>query len=114
MKSINSPTLARLRTICEHRYEPEYARAFADLYWRSLLALACVVTAGTCAYCTSLFLGVLPQSGPETSAAATAIPAGSNFNRAQLDAALSDFAARQAEFKNLQAGAIPPLPDPSQ
>ena len=114
MISFDKSLLGRLQTIYMHRYEPEYAHAFADLYWRSLLILACVVIAGACAYGAIEFFGALPQSDANASAATSGISGGSNLDRTELDATLSGFAAREARFKSLQAGAIPPVVDPSQ
>ncbi len=114
MISFDKSTLMHFRATFEHRYDPEYVRAFADLYWRSLLLAACVVVAGAAIYGAIFFFDALPSSNTDTSATAPIISGGSNLDRAQLDATLNGFAARQEKFKSLQTGAIPPEPDPSQ
>ena len=114
MTSFNKSTFTRLRATFAHRYEPEYARAFADLYWRSLLVLACIIIAGVCAYSAIVFFGAIPQSSSSTASAISTISGGSNFNRVRLNATLNGFAARRTTFKDMQTGTIPPMPDPSQ
>ena len=106
--------ITRLRRTYEHRYEPEYARAFANLYWRSLLSLACIVVVGTFAYCAIVFFGALPQSSTDTPAVTSSIPAGANLNRAELESTLNGFAARQASFNALKTDPTPSVTDPSK
>ena len=114
MTSFDMRMFARLRATSENRYEPEYARAFANLYWRALLALACIVIVGAGVYGTVVFLGALSRPDAGATTAGPGIPAGSNLNRPQLDAILQGFAARQETFKSLQSGSVPSVQDPSK
>ena len=114
MTSFDNGVFKRLQMIYMHRYEPEYSRTFANLFWRGALTLACVVIVGAGIYGATVFFGALPQSSTNTSTAGPAVSAGSNLNHTQLDATLNNFAARQATFKSLQTGAIPSVADPSK
>jgi hypothetical protein len=113
MTPLSTDLFKRIQAIYVHRYEPEYARAFADLYWRALLTLACIVVAGAGAYSAVEFFGALPTSDANSIVATTDISGGPSLDLVKLEATLNGFAARQATFKSLQSGAIPPIGDPS-
>ena len=114
MTSHGTRMITRLHLTYVRRHEPEYSRAFADLYWRSLLVIACIIIVGVCAYSAAVFITALPQVNPDTAAAVSTISVKLNLNRTQLDATLSGFTARQTKFQTLQTSPIPPLIDPSQ
>jgi len=114
MSFFDTRTATHLRTIYDHRYEPEYSRVFADLYWRALLILACIAIVGAGICGASIFFGALPTSAPDVSVNASDIAAGSNLDRLQLDATLNSFTAREEKFRSLQTAPIPLVPDPSK
>lgn len=111
-------TFVRIRRIYDNRLQPEYARAFADLYWRTLLSIAVIITVAACLYGASLFSGalsLLSSSTPSASpASAASLPSASNLNPAALESTLTAFAQREVQFEALQGSTVPPLSDPSQ
>jgi hypothetical protein len=112
MRSSNT-LFSRIRTVYANRSEPEYAHAFADLYWRTLLSLACIVVIGACVYGALLFSSVLSElaASSPVRASATAAPP---FDMTKLNTVLSRFAARQSAFESLQSATAPTVTDPSQ
>ena len=107
--------LTQFRAIYENWYEPEYAGASADLYWRSLLALAALLVIATGCYGANLYFSVLSDiSNMDGQAARSAPPPELDQERAQLDSAISEYAARQTRFQALRAGPIESMTDPGQ
>ncbi len=100
--------------VFSNRSDPEYARDFAELYWRTLTLLACVIIIGAALYGASLFFSALSELSSVDSSHSTAPSASSKLNQAKRDATLSGFAARQADFQALQSSALPAIADPSQ
>ncbi len=114
MISFDKNIFERIHTVFVHRHEPEYARAFANLYWRVILVLAGLVIGGSVAYGAVVFFDVLSGKPSSTSVTAASVSTQSSFDRTKLDATLSSFTGRQAKFNSLQTGTIPQIPDPSK
>ena len=114
MTSFSTHSLARIRTVFSNRSDPEYARDFAELYWRTLTLVACVIIIGAALYGASLFFSTLSELNAIAPSPASASPVSSKLNQAKLEATLSGFAARQADFQALQSSALPAIADPSQ
>jgi hypothetical protein len=118
MSKLNTFALARVRKMWLERAQPEYARAFADLYWHGLIISTILIVIGAGMYGAMLFFGVLAQlsttvtASPATSAAS--LPAAVNLNRATLQSTIAAYVARQMEFQALQQAPVTPLVDPSQ
>jgi hypothetical protein len=115
MKFSNIHSMTRIRTIIRDRSDPQYARVFADLYWRGLLIIATLVVIGVAAYGASTFFGTLSQLNPIAGSGSPApVPTAASIDRGALDATIAGFAARQAQFQALQQNPIPPIADPAQ
>ena len=106
--------LARIRTVYTNRYEPEYMHSFADLYWRTLLSLACIVVAVACVYGAMQFFDALSQLSSSAPVSSPGPQSSAGLDKKQLDATLNGFAARADVFKNLQSGSVPKITDPSK
>ncbi len=103
----------RLRTIYSHRHDPEYSRVYADIYWRSLLIIICLVFVAASIYGATTFFGVVSVLDSVAPQGATNKGEGA-FNTSMLEATLNGYATRQAEFQILEKSAVPALPDPSK
>ena len=114
MMSFKENPITRIRTVYANRHEPEYAHAFADLSWRMLLLAGCIVILGSCAYGASQFGSALADLSSIAPPPVSPVPSGSQIDQKKLDATLSGFTARSADFEALQASAIQPIADPSQ
>ena len=112
---MNSNFLSRLRAVYDNRNEPEYARAFADLFWHTSLVLAAAAVALTIASVAGLFFESLTQvSTLQSSPTAAAAPPGSKIDRKALDATVAALLLRTDSFKNLQSSIPDVVADPSQ
>ncbi len=91
-------------------YEPEYTRTLADLYWRTLIVSAFVVSILVFLYSTWVLLRVLNDLGgsPDTSALPPQV-----LNRAELTATVRAFEERKAQFEGLKARPPAAVKDPS-
>ena len=113
--TMNSSFLSRLRTTYDNRNEPEYARAFADLFWRTSLVLAATVVALTIASGTGLFFQALAEVNSLQTRSATPPPtSGTQIDRKALDATVVSLVARTTSFQNLQSSIPDAVADPSQ
>ena len=113
--NMNTNFLSRVRTIYDNRSEPEYARAFADLFWCTSLVLAAAVVTLTMASGAGLFFEALGQvSSVQTSPTPSAAPSGTQIDLRALDATVASLVSRTTSFKNLQSSIPDPVPDPSQ
>jgi hypothetical protein len=106
-----SDITGRARDLYAARYEPEGVRTLADLYWRSMLGVACLAV--VCALAWGIFdlvgaldmLSATPDSTPLPPAA---------FNRSTLQHIVQGFEDRQAQFNSLGAQPLPAISDPSK
>ena len=103
----------RLRMIYEHRRDPEFSRPYADLYWRSLLVLACIVLVAAGIYSATTFFGVLAVVSSVNPQGATN-KAQEVFDAKKLSKTLNGFAMRQTDFQILEKTPVPALSDPSK
>ena len=92
-------------------YEPEYTRALASLYWRTLLVLAFIVVVLVFLYSTWGLLRVLDNL---SSALDTSAPPPPALNRAELNATIRAFEMRKTQFEQLKANPPLTIPDPSK
>lgn len=110
MMSTSSNPLSRLRSVWRNRNEPEYAREFADVYWRTLLAAAAIVLFAAGVYAIPFFFSTLSQLG--TSVPKAVIPA-SAINDQKLQATIAGLSGREQAFQSLEARGASAIADPS-
>ena len=99
-----------VRHLYANRYDPEGTRAFARVYWRTLLAIAFTAMVISIAYGEWSLYGVLQDLGnvPNTTIPSSAI------DRADLDAAVTGFEERQRAYEDLQKHPPSQVSDPSR
>jgi hypothetical protein len=102
---------SRIKDAWNYRSEPERTRFIAGIYWRSLLALlVCVAVA-------AIFLGigelgaVMQASSTEVSGTGGGTP---SISRAQIQATLDIFSARQTDYQALSSAPVSSIGDPSK
>jgi hypothetical protein len=107
----NIDILIRLRDIYANRREPESLRAFADIYWRTVIVCAFVLVVLAIAYGTWDLSQVLSDLGqtPDTTPAPT-----SALSRSVLKSTVQVFDARQGQFDEFKVNPPAPVPDPSK
>ena len=113
MKTLDQSFIRQLRALYENRYEPEYAHAFADIYWRTLLVVACIVVLGVGGFGAYTFFSALSQLN-STTATQSAIPTNAPIDQGKIETVEQSFAARLSDFAALQAGPVTAVPDPSK
>jgi hypothetical protein len=101
-----------IQTVYANRHEPEYAHAFADLYWYLLLGIASVVIVGGCVYGTWQFIAIGHDASQTTSK--DLFPSGtkSTFSRTDLEHILQTLTERKNHFQSLDVTSIPSVADP--
>lgn len=106
------PFFSRKKSTAEvvSRHEPEGVRVLADMYWKTLLVLAVVVTIGAIVFGVWGLLRVLDAIG---SAVRIAPPPPPALNRAVLDATMRGFENRRTNFERLKTTPGETIPDPS-
>ncbi len=102
--------LTRLRDGYAGRFEPEGLRVLASLYWRTLLCAAALVIALSLKYGMWDLFGVLAGLSATSDTAGAPKPA---LTRAQLEAVVQGFKARQTHFDEL-SGSVGAISDPSR
>lgn len=106
-----SDITGQARNLYSARYEPEGARLLADIYWRCLLGLACLVVALALGWGIFDLLGVLDSLAPPATASPTPAAA---FSRGTLQNMVQAFQDRQSQFDALDATPLPAVADPSK
>jgi len=99
-----------VQDIFANRYEPEGARIFARIYWRTLLALTFLILVASIVYGEWDFYTTLHDLENLPTAP---LPA-PLLDRTSLDATLADFQTRQQQYQSLSAGAGAQVADPSR
>ncbi len=99
-----------LRDVWQYRDEPERFRVLTDVYWRTLLALATVVTLSAAVYGGS---GLVSLLAPESESPLLSRSGGADLNRAELKSILDGFEARQDRYELLKKS-LPNIADPSR
>ncbi|HUO56261.1 MAG TPA: hypothetical protein VMU27_02415 [Candidatus Paceibacterota bacterium] len=101
-----------IRTLWTNRSEPEYARAFAGLYWRGLLCVVLIALISSSFFATALYSSTtVPLTSPSAPVTSSAKPA---FNDEALKTILQELTNRQNAFQSLQAAGRMPVSDPAQ
>ena len=100
-----------VRDMYATRYEPEGVRVLADIYWKSLLATACLVAVLAFVWGVFDLFGVLDTlaAAPDTSPTPAAA-----FNRGTLKNLVQEFQDHQSQFNALGAEPLPSISDPSK
>ena len=108
---IFSDTFNRLRALYRARYEPENLRPLADMYWRSMLALALFSIVGVIVFGLWQFVAVVENLSAAQSGSTSASPV--VFNRTKLESVLRAYDARQAQY-DASASSAATVTDPSK
>ena len=101
-----------VKDMYDYRHRPENMRAFADLYWRTLLYLASIVTFFVIGFGIFELSSVFKDIGSGAGAGGSAQPI-PTLNREQLRDTLEGFEARAVRFESLKTSA-PVFTDPSK
>ena len=107
-------TLSHIGSIIRNRAEPEYARAFADLYWRALLFIAVLAIIGACTFGVLQFFDALSAVSPDIINHPSTTSTNKTIDRAKMQQILDDFASRVSGVQGLQTLPLGTLSDPSK
>ena len=99
------------REAMSRRHEPEGVRILSNIYWRTLVLVEILIVGLAIAYGIWGLLRVLSDLGAISAASA---PPPSALNRGVLDATVSGFEKRQAQFDLLKSSRGEPIADPSR
>jgi hypothetical protein len=106
--------ISNIGSIIRNRAEPEYARAFADMYWRALLFVAVLTTIGACAFGVLQFFDALSAVSPDVINGPGTTVATKTIDRVKMQQILDDFASRVSGVQGLQTLPLGALNDPSK
>jgi|GEM_PF-2072439 len=106
--------LSHIGSIIRNRSEPEYARAFADIYWRALLFVAVVAIGGACVFGVFQFFDALAAVSPDIASHPSSLSATKTIDRAKMQEILDDFSKRVSGVQDLQVLPLSSLVDPSK
>jgi hypothetical protein len=102
---------ARLHALYDDRHEPERVHLLADMYWRTLIALAALTVL------FAVYWGVwdlFDVFDILSSAADTSPLPPPALNHKALDTLVQSFDARQAHYQAFSSQLPPAIPDPSK
>ena len=105
---------SHIGSIIRNRAEPEYARAFADIYWRALLFIAVLATIGACAFGVLQFFDALSVVSPDVINRPSNVATTKTIDRIKMQEILDDFASRVSGVQGLQTLPVGTLSDPSK